>query len=78
MVGTLALILYLILVPESPRWLFQKKGANSKEGIDVLNYIAKFNGSKKRVPKTAVFDIVGQMVEETMTANQTSVGILRV
>lgn len=54
----------MIFIPESPRWLFLKKGTNNKQAIDVLNYIAWFNGSKLRVPKDAVFDILGQVVEE--------------
>ena len=63
-VGTVASVLYLLIVPESPRWLFNKYGSNSPRGIEVMNYIARFNGSRKRVPSFAVFDAIGQMVEE--------------
>jgi hypothetical protein len=59
-------------MPESPRWLFLKKGANNKEAIRVFNYIAWFNGSKMRVPENAVFDIIGQVIEENeATMNNT-------
>jgi hypothetical protein len=61
-IGTVACLLYLLIIPESPRWLFVKYGSNSQEAIKVLNYIAKFNGSNKIIPQSAIFDIVGQMV----------------
>ena len=43
--------LYLILIPESPRWLLLQE--RQEEAIDCLNYIARFNGSKKRIPSDA-------------------------
>lgn len=55
----IALVLFLAFIPESPKWLFMKKGRNNQEGIRVLNYISKFNGSKKRLPKDGVFDLIG-------------------
>ena len=71
--------LMVLLVPESPQWLFIKKGSNSKEAIKALNYIAAFNGSKLRVPEDAFFDLVGQIVEENenMTMNGTTAGAHR-
>jgi len=41
--GIVATILYLALIPESPRWLFQN--GRDEEGIEVMNYIASVNGS---------------------------------
>lgn len=35
-----ALILFLAFIPESPKWLFMKKGRNNQEGIRILNYIS--------------------------------------
>lgn len=49
-VGIITTILLMLLIPESPRWLFLKYGPTSKEGIESLNYIAWFNGSNKRIP----------------------------
>ena len=63
-VGVVCITLYLIIVPESPRWLFTHFGQNSQEAIGVINYIAWFNGSTRRVPSHAIFDSLGQMVEE--------------
>ena len=40
------------------------KGSNSQEAIAILNYIARFNGSKNRIPNDANFDILGQYMEE--------------
>jgi len=62
--GIAATTLYLIYIPESPRWLFAKD-FTSKEGIKILNYIARFNRSDFRIPKNAVMDIVGQLLIET-------------
>ena len=52
-------ILFLVFIPESPKWLFMKKGMNNQEGIRILNYISKFNGSSKVLPKDSVFDLIG-------------------
>jgi len=43
--------LYLILIPESPRWLLLQE--RQAEAIDCLNYIASFNMSTKRIPADA-------------------------
>jgi len=43
--------LYLILIPESPRWLLLQE--RQADAIDCLNYIASFNMSKKRIPADA-------------------------
>jgi hypothetical protein len=60
---------YCLVVPESPRWLFQRDGPKSKDAINVLNYIAWFNGSSKRIPLDAHFDIIGQVVNESIILN---------
>ena len=49
--GIVGIILYFLVVPESPRFLFTNK--RSKQAIDVLNYIARFNLSKRRIPDDA-------------------------
>ena len=51
--GTFLTMIYLIIIPESPKWLFIKEGSNSKKAIEILNYIAWFNGSDFRVPYNA-------------------------
>lgn len=76
-VGALSSVLYLLFIPESPKWLFMKKGSNCQEGIAVLNYIAWFNGSKYVVPKEAHFDAVGQIMQENLTLDNTTAGRLR-
>jgi hypothetical protein len=75
-IGTATSILYLLIVPESPRWEFMLD-SNSQEGIKIVNYIAWFNGSKFRVPSTANMDQVGQVIEENETMNQTDIARLR-
>ena len=69
MVGTVAIVLYMILVPESPKWLFFKEGASSKRGIDALNYIAWMNGSMYRVPACAKLDVLGQAIIDNQANN---------
>jgi len=44
--GAVAIVLYIIFVPESPKWLFITEGTNSTKGIKMLNYIAWMNGVK--------------------------------
>jgi hypothetical protein len=44
-------ILYILIIPESPKWLFNN--GRDIEGIKVLNYIAKINGSTKTIPFSA-------------------------
>ena len=44
-------IIYILIVPESPRWLFMNE--RHDEGKKVLNYIAWFNGSDRRIPDYA-------------------------
>ena len=52
-IGTLSIIIYLLFIPESPKWLFLKCGGSSKKAIKILNYIAWFNNSEYRVPYDA-------------------------
>lgn len=61
--GTVATFLYILVVPESPRWLFLKD-PQSAEGKKVLNYIAWFNGSKKKIANDAVMDNIGQLLQD--------------
>ena len=75
-VGAISSALYLLLIPESPKWLFMKQGSNSQEAIAVLNYIAWFNSSLNVVPKDAHFDAVGQVMQENKTLDNTTVGRL--
>jgi len=44
-----------------------------------LNYIAKFNGSKKRLPRDGVFDLIGQVIDENIAdqSNISKLGINR-
>jgi hypothetical protein len=51
--GLVAFVLFYFCIPESPKWLFLKKGSSNKKAISVLNYIAWFNGSDMRVPDNA-------------------------
>lgn len=59
-----ASVLYLMLIPESPRWLFFTYGPKSAKGIKALNYIAWVNGSKNRVPTDARLDLINDMIQE--------------
>lgn len=59
-----ATVLYLLLIPESPLWLFYNEGPSSKRGIKALNYIAWFNGSKQRVPEDASLDLVSEAIQD--------------
>jgi len=53
--GTTAVILYIILIPESPKFLFVND--RREEGIAALNRIAVINRSTFRVPPNAKLDI---------------------
>ena len=63
-IGAITCVLYIVLIPESPQWLFMNKGSNSQQAISILNYIAKFNGSRHSIPSDANFDRLGQYIED--------------
>jgi high-affinity Fe2+/Pb2+ permease len=67
-IGTVAFVLFLVLIPESPRYLFMKNPM-SKEAIRVLNYIAWFNGSSKRVPEDSIMDNIHQVIKDNNQLN---------
>ena len=69
------MVLYLLLIPESPKWLMMN--GKITEGISVMNYIAKFNGAKERIPNNAEFDFIGQALNQNQTINRTNIGILK-
>ena len=58
---TFIVIIYLIIAPESPYYLFIKD--RRKEGIDALNYIAWLNGSNNRINSNAQFDMVSEIIK---------------
>jgi hypothetical protein len=70
--GTLGCFAFFALIPESPRWLLLNN--RREEAIKNFNFIAWFNGSDMRVPEDAIFDIVGQVIEENQTLNKTKNG----
>jgi len=73
-------ILYLLIVPESPKWLLIKKGSRSKEAIKVLNYIAWFNGTTYRVPPNTeieIDDIEKLPKQLNLSHSRTNLAILR-
>ena len=72
---TAGVLLYLTLVPESPRWLLVN--GYHEEGIATLNYIALMNGVEKRLPETAEFDVLGQIIKQTEALDKVSDGALR-
>ena len=55
--GGVASVLYMIFIPESPYWLVRNEGSSSLKAIESLNYIAKFNGSDKRISKDTILVI---------------------
>ena len=70
LLGIVCSIIYLWIIPESPRWMFLKKGGNCQEAIKNLNYIAWFNGSSYRIPENAVCDLSdGKMVDGSVSAS---------
>lgn len=60
--GIVMTILYLLIIPESPRWLFQNN--KHEDGIKVMNYIAWINGSEKRIPPNAKFDLLEEVIQQ--------------
>lgn len=71
--GILTLV-YMAVVPESPRWLFTQ--GRDEEAVEVLNYIGMMNGSNGRIPRDAQFDIVGQAIRQNKTLQRTQIGEL--
>jgi hypothetical protein len=69
-IGIVAVVLFIALVPESPRWLFSND-PKSEEGIYILNYIAFINRSKQRLPDNCMFDVVGQVLKESKFLKET-------
>ena len=77
-IGLGASILYLLLVPESPKWLLIKQGPRSKEAIKVLNYIAWFNGSTYRVPPNTEIDVIEKIPKQAnLSHSRTNLALLR-
>ena len=48
LISSLIVLLYLVFIPESPVWLLSTD--QKEEALKSLNYIAKLNGSKERIP----------------------------
>jgi hypothetical protein len=48
-VQTAGILIFFLIIPESPYWQIYSYGNKSSKAIDNLNYIAWFNGSKYRV-----------------------------
>ena len=46
------------------------------EAVENLNYIAQANNATERIPSDVQFDLVGQMLRENQTLNETSAGLL--
>jgi hypothetical protein len=57
MLGTGAFVIYFLLIPESPKWLFMKEGSQSQRGIEVMNYISWINGSDFRLRSGDIVDL---------------------
>ena len=75
-IGFTACVIYFFFIPESPRWLFLAKGSNNQEAIRILNWISWFNGANLVIPSDAIFDTIGQVIEENETLNSTIIGRL--
>lgn len=74
LIGTIIVIIFILLAPESPYYLITT--GKQKEGIAVLNYIAWFNGSNNRISESAQFDLLGEIIKQNNTLNQTLNGKL--
>ena len=75
MVHTVLVLIYILLAPESPRWLLINN--KREEAISVLNYIGRFNCSKNRIDERAEFDLIGQAIRQSKTLTQTNEGWLK-
>ena len=73
-IKTIASLIYLTIAPESPYWLVINE--RYMEAVENLNYIAQANNATERIPSDVQFDLVGQMLRENQTLNETSAGLL--
>ena len=73
-IEAVAVVLYLLIVPESPRWLLLN-GYKSK-GIKVYNYIAWINRCSNRIAEDAQFNILGQALKQNEKLDKTTNGFL--
>lgn len=71
-VGVLASIVFVVLMKESPKHLLISNPRNSKQSIEILNYVARFNGSKFRLTKDSCFNFIGQAIEDESGVVNTS------
>ena len=55
-VGSILILIYLLIIPESPRWLL--KAGRKSEGIASLNLIAWCNGSTHRFTEDDEIDLI--------------------
>ena len=55
-IQTTGIIIFFIIIPESPYWQFYTYGNKSYKAIDTLNYIAWFNRSKYRISYESEFN----------------------
>ena len=53
LIGTIGLVLDVLIIPESPIWLLNH--GRTKDAIQMLNYIGRFNGVKTQLPDTTIF-----------------------
>ena len=62
--GVAASIVFVVLMKESPKHLLISNPRNSRQSIEILNYVARFNGSKFRLTKDSCFNFIGQAIED--------------
>ena len=54
LMSTFALLVIIFVLTESPIWLLNV--GRTKDAIDALNKIGRFNGVKSKIPKDAIFN----------------------